>query len=501
MKKNFFVTKIFFLVLMTVFVFTTLYCDEALVSQIKGKVEISKDGNKWMVISVGTILNSKDKIRVVGKKSRCVLMLENGSVVNLIGDTEAVLENLFPNDVKIKLETGRVRAKVNKLQQGQYFNVATPVAIASIRGTDLGVEHKNGVTDVEVYEGIVEVKEELTGKSVYVKEGQQTSVLSNEPPSQPTIIPKEILDKKQEEDLQTQSEEKRQEIISDAQREMFYQISQEEVLSQASDELKKAEYQLGKTIIDVYGKRVRMEEYIIRPQPNQFKYVVLNTRENRFDFGKMLFTFNDTLPPDLTQVTPNMFYYKGSTKPRWYLTGVDTVMSNTIDQVNEIASGGDMLPDNVSSPTSWNVFFNKYEFYVNQQKRWSFEDANNDKKLSLSEISYFDDNGNKLSQPPISKFEMPSGPNSFHFKQTDTYADGFTISVQDYIINDNGQILTLGEAQQWSKDKLKTNLEKLNFERVYTSSVFEGRKIDLVYSAKLLSDAGILTLPNPAEKQ
>jgi len=501
--KNFFrekllFKKIFITVILTS-IFTILYSNQAMISQVIGKVEVSKKENSWVVVSIGTILNSQDKIRVVGEKSRCVLILENGSTIQVVGDTEVILEKLLYNETKINLEKGRVRAKVSKMKEGEFFNINTPVAVASIRGTDLGVEYKDGVTSVEVYEGEVEVKEFQTGQSVYVKEGEQTNVLTNNAPAQPSPIPQENLDKKIQEDIQTQNEEKGQEVLTESQKEIFYQISQEEILSQASDEIKSAEYQLGKTIIDAYGKRVRMEEYIIRPQENQFKYVVLNTREDRFDFGKMLFTFNNKLPLDLREATKYMFYYNGNKKPDLYLTGVDTIMSNTIDQVNEIASGGDMVPNDYSNPTSWSVFFGKYEFYVNKVKRWSYVD-NGDQKLALSEISYFDSNGNKISAP-TSKFEMPSGNTNFHFKETNTYSDGFTITAEDYIINDEGKILTLGEAKQWSDAELKDKLEKLNFERVYTSSVFNGRKIDLVYSAKLLSDAGILSLPNPSEKQ
>jgi hypothetical protein len=498
MKKIFY-KNIFFITFFITF-FTIVYASQAMISQVIGKVEVSKTENKWVAVTMGTILNSKDKIRLIGKNSRCVLILENGSAVQLVGETEVCLESIVSNETKIKLEKGRVRAKVSKLKEGEFFSINTPVAVASVRGTDFGVEYENGVSGVEVYEGEVEVKENSTGQSVYVKEGERTSVLLNQAPFQPAPIPQENLDKKQQEDLDTQKEEERQETISDAQREIFYQISQEEILSQASDELKSAEYQLGKSIIDAYGKRVRMEEYIVRPQENQFKYVVLNTREDRFDFGKMLFTFNDKLPTNLQEATKNMFYYEGTTKPKLYLTGVDSIISNTIDQVNEIATGGDMVPNDTLNPTSWNVFFNKYEFYVNKTKRWSFVD-NGDQKFSITELSYFDKSGNKLSTAPTYKFEMPSGNDTFHFKQTDTYADGFTISAEDYIINDEGKILTLKEAQSWSNKELNTNLQKLNFERVYTSSDFEGRKIDLVYSAKLLSDAGILTLPNPAEKQ
>ena len=41
---------------------------------------------------------------------------------------------------------------------------------------------------------------------------------------------------------------------------------------------------------------------------------------------------------------------------------------------------------------------------------------------------------------------------------------------------------------------LKDYLAKLNFERKYTSSEFEDRDIDIVFSTKLLLDSGMLSV-------
>src|SRR6185295_5739837 len=71
--------------------------------------------------------------------------------------------------------------------------------------------------------------------------------------------------------------------------------SKEQVLAAAAEEIKLAEYQAGKAMIDVFGDRVRLEQYILRPQPDQFKLVVLNERESRFDYFFYQGTFNTTL--------------------------------------------------------------------------------------------------------------------------------------------------------------------------------------------------------------
>jgi len=111
--------------------------------------------------------------------------------------------------------------------------------------------------------------------------------------------------------------------------------------------------------MDVRGYRARLEEYVYRPPEDKtmFKYVVLNERENRFDFGRIYFYFNKELPTNLNDATKYMFYKEGSTAPDWYLTNLDSIMSNTYDKILEKASGGIMVADNPSSPASWSLFF------------------------------------------------------------------------------------------------------------------------------------------------
>jgi hypothetical protein len=286
---------------------------------------------------------------------------------------------------------------------------------------------------------------------------------------------------------------------------MFDEISRDAVLARAAQEIKNAEYQNGKALVDARGLRVRMEEYIVRPTDNQFKYVVLNTRESRFDFGKILFTFSDDLPADLTLATRTMFEAAGAAKPSLYLTGVDSVMSNTVDKVNEIAAGCDMYPDDAVNPSRWTMFPGSYDFYVNDVKRWGFTDNNSDGRISSSELSYYNLSGDKITAP-TTELKMPSGNTAFHFYQKNVYADGFWLAASDYIINDDGKIITVADMADKTSSELKDFAYKLNFQREYTSSAFTNAAaknsdgditIDLVFSSKLLIDSGMLSLPDP----
>ncbi|MCX8074304.1 MAG: hypothetical protein N2749_01795, partial [Clostridia bacterium] len=281
-------------------------------------------------------------------------------------------------------------------------------------------------------------------------------------------------------------------------KEIYSEISKEEVIKRAQMEIQSAEYQTRKTAIDAYGYRVRMEEYIIRPNDNQFKYVVLNSRENRFDFGKILFTFNTTLPKDLSQVTSNMMEYYGKLPPSIYLTDINSVISNTIDKVVEDGSGGKMIPDNPSNPTKWTHFFSNYSFYAAGKNEanenggrgrllWSFNDINNNGKYESHEFSYLG------GQKPTSYTSYPYGEDVFYSVSHNNYIDGSWIKATDFVIFDDGKIATTSDFKLKPNEDKSSFLDKLNFERVYESSMFSD-KIDLIFSAKLLKDIGIINI-------
>lgn len=277
-----------------------------------------------------------------------------------------------------------------------------------------------------------------------------------------------------------------------AKAEVYREISKESVLAQAQQELQSAEYQNRKTAIDASGERVRMEEYVTRPSGDSFKYVVLNTRGNRFDFGKILFLFNKDLPEDLTRATKTMLTATGSTAPEWQLEELSSVMSNTYDKVVEDATGGHMVADNPAKPKRWDLFFANYAFYVGNAD--STENGGAGKLL----WSYADDGDNipqsnefTFAGGAAPTFESTTYGTPFHTSLKNTYSDGTWIAAEDFVLFDDGEI---ADPLRLSMTSVADAAERLNFERAYTSSLFGGRKIDLVFSAKLLQDAGLLRL-------
>ncbi len=473
---------------------------KAIIQKTSGKVEIFSMG-KWRTAKVGYIVSPNQKIKT-SRRGYCIIVLEDGHIVRISGGTEVSVSSLVSEKTEFKLTVGRIRSKISKLISGRSFNIRTPTAVCAVRGTDFAVEYEQGITKLEVYEGVVSAKEELTGKEILINPGEFTTIVPNQEPTQPQEIPEKDKGIKQQEDIEIESKEEPQDQSKqEAEREIFQEISREQVMERAANEIKMAEYQNGKAIIDAFGNRVRIEEYIVRPQPNQFKYVVLNTRENRFDFGKILFTFNKDLPTDLREATKNMLEYYGPQKPEYILIEADSVLSNTVDQINEKATGGDMFADNPSNPSYWQHFFTDYKFFLNNNLRWEYKATVSGDRISKLTFSYYDKNGAKISAPDLS-FDMPSGLDAFHFREKNTYSDGVWISRETFVIDDSGKIITVSDLKDWNSDEVKYKASQLNFEIVYKSNEFKGPdgKIDLVYSVKLLSDSGMLSLPDPSKE-
>jgi hypothetical protein len=77
---------------------------------------------------------------------------------------------------EVKLERGRVRARVDHLGDGRHFAVRTFNCVAGVRGTEFVVSIVEGAgTIVDVRQGIVQVAS-LTGDSVMVRAGQRSVV-------------------------------------------------------------------------------------------------------------------------------------------------------------------------------------------------------------------------------------------------------------------------------------------------------------------------------------
>jgi len=469
--------------------FSCRVCDAAYVNSLRGDVDLKKSGTTAWVRLDGvekTRLQSGDELRTA-RASTVDVIMDDGSRVKLAPVSAFKMTDENKDAVSIGLYFGRVRSWVKKFSKK--FEVRTPSAVCAVRGTDfmVGVD-ADGNSRVEVYEGSV-LTGDSQGNSGLVREGQFTEIPGGGKMKDPNTNPNDPGNMNSA--MGNPSEIARAEI--------YGEISKTDVLARAQEEMQSAEYQNRKVAIDAFGNRVRMEEYTIRPEDNQFKYVVLNTRADRFDFGKILFTFNKALPADLSQATANMISAPGTVAPEWKLTAMNSVMSNTTDKVTEDAYNGRMDSNGSLSDPAWNLVFGNYSFYAAGPAEaaesgglgkwiWTKTDYNVATGVTAS-LAY-------LGQPtaPVLDSSSPSGDDVFHTFTKNTFAGGVWIAAQDFVLFDDGDLLSTGDfgAGLGAGETVDQVTDRLNFERVYTSSLFGGRTIDVMYSAKLLKDAGLL---------
>jgi hypothetical protein len=463
-------------------------CDAAYITTLRGEVDIKKSGTAdWVRLEDGpkTALNGGDELRTA-RASTVEILMEDGTKLKVAPLSAFKMSEETDKAVSLGLYFGRVRSWVKKFSKK--FEVRTPSAVCAVRGTDFMVSaDAEGNSRVEVYEGSV-LTGDSQGNSSLVREGQFSEIPAGGKMKEPGDNPNEPND-------MNSAIGSAREI---ARAEIYGEISKEDVLSRAQEEMKASEYQNRKTAIDAYGNRVRMEEYTIRPAANQFKYVVLNTRDNRFDFGKILFTFNTALPEDLSRATAGMITSPGSAAPAWYLTEMNSVMSNTTDKVTEDASGGTMVFNSSLSDPRYNLIFANYAFYAAGPAEaalngglglqlWAKTNYNVPNNTHGS-ITYY------AAAAPTITSSQPDGADVFHTYAKNTYGDGTWIAAEDWVLFNDGDTLSTGDFNNGlgQGNTVDAVTDRLNFQRVYTSSLFGGRTIDLMYSAKLLKEAGLL---------
>lgn len=157
----------------------------ATLSQAKGTVEVKRSG-----AALWTQAKSKDGVKPgdvlrTGAGSSAELSTAEGHRLQLREKTTARIDATDNGDSRFFLEVGKVRSRVAKLRGSQKFEIRTPLAVASVRGTVFDMEvGENQVSKLFVVEGAVGYKE-LSGLSqeVLVPAGQGLTFTPPAPPS------------------------------------------------------------------------------------------------------------------------------------------------------------------------------------------------------------------------------------------------------------------------------------------------------------------------------
>lgn len=309
-------------------------------------------------------------------------------------------------------------------------------------------------------------------------------------------------------------------VTADERREFRNEImvdkARESYQSALVSEIRTSEYQLEKTIIDIHGNRVRIEQYVLRPQPDQIQFLALNSRANRFDYGYEIFTFNQGVSDKTLDVIGEaMEGIWGTYKPEYWLKRLDIKLSNTRDSVDmntmlgepieltfpempqdvEIPDGIE-IPDKIYIPST-----GEFSYKINNTEKERYEWNMNDGYYKRSyrvdngplqvgyEVSFNQSRwweGNETQNSAIMpKWDWYADDNLAHWKDITNYQDGTFVTWEEFGINDKGELVTWdnlwgGTCDEEGNFVEKVNTESINMEMIITATEFEGRTIDLV---------------------
>jgi hypothetical protein len=143
----------------------------ARLSYVQGNVFTRKQGvSNWQSATLDQVLTIQDEV-VTDSLSRAEITFDNGAKIKLLPRSDIVIikqawnEREGAGDTELKLMMGRTLSRVAKLRNSkERFSVATPTAVAGIRGTEFIVEQRPDKTALlSVWESNVSWQGQVAG--------------------------------------------------------------------------------------------------------------------------------------------------------------------------------------------------------------------------------------------------------------------------------------------------------------------------------------------------
>ena len=501
------------------------------VSTLSGSVFVMKAGTRvWQPVGAGYVLAAGDQVRTVAGAS-ATITFDDGSRINLGSNGSFTLQESTSGGTALKLSIGSLRVCVNKALSRR-FDVRTPTAVCSVRGTEFSVDvNAQGHTNIQMFSGMLAVADHR-GNETVIRDRESLRVTDKGFAAG-------------QRQAASQSAAGRDRLKDQAKREVGLEMSKEAVQSAAAFESMNAVYREGKAMIDINGNRVRIEEYIVRPQPNEFKLVVLNEREQRFDYFFYHGVFNTVLPDDLSIALRQLPGCIGAAC-QYFMTGYDTGRSNTIDNMLEVTSGGHQVdvnnngvagdavsaafdpgtnqfislnvpnPGGLGNQSFYQTLYNDYSLKFNGVEHGKWSPAAG---AVYTGVEPYGVTGCTVGQPCIrnttADLNQASGGNYTTVQEPPACAppdctyneSGVEHQVvyaangagdvwekyDNYIISDEGRVARTADFMgTTSGAAYKQTLLHWNFETIVTASEFNGRKIDLVVEPKIFIQSGLI---------
>lgn len=169
--------------------------ETALVRRLAGQVEVQRPGTDTYAALEDSLRLPADARLRTGQTGIASIVYDDGTEITVRPRTVVRVGGEAGGGASVFL--GRIRIKAERLLQAQGRSFRSPIAVAAIRGTELGiVVDESTVTEVYVFDGTVQVANvQLPGQAVLVQAGSMTRVAPFVPPTVPRPFQQEEFDR------------------------------------------------------------------------------------------------------------------------------------------------------------------------------------------------------------------------------------------------------------------------------------------------------------------
>lgn len=304
-----------------------------------------------------------------GFNAKARVELSAGSVIEAEGNAHVSIEVDGPGHTNIHALFGTVRLTASAAG-GRSVSVRTPTCVVRARGDRVKARITvagGGSATIEVIDGVAGV-EDNRGASLILRAGQRVSVdLAgvHEPTAAPTPVQARKID-----------------FMASMRRELGFELGRDADFAAASREARRGEREVGRVLIDADGRRVRVEEYVVRPSGSRLALVVMNGRADGLSYYSWDGQFDRILPVNLEPVMAGL---AGSASPTaWTSTDFTATWAGGGASLAERGSGGHQVDlnanadplDDVSAGTAFRTVYDRYGVYANGVLKRGFTGAN-----------------------------------------------------------------------------------------------------------------------------
>ncbi len=270
---------------------------KAKITFLTGTVKFQKSGSEdWQDAKIGTELDDKDSLKT-GKFSNVELEFPKENKIKIAQNTVLKIEEVGKESKSsFKVESGKVFMQIKK---GDDTKVKTPNAVAGVRGTRFFVVVEDGETYVYTVEGSVWVKKIGFDEEKIVNAGQILDVLNsgfgqlrNASNSDKNKFFSGL-------PFKVTTTTGSSVIKNRLKREMSFERDQLGQDRSGILEKKSDDFVTGRTLKDVHGNPVRVEQVFKRPGDASYQIINITKRDDGLTYLDWKMTYNQKLPSDL----------------------------------------------------------------------------------------------------------------------------------------------------------------------------------------------------------